>query len=68
MIDKQIDVERILERLKEEHDNFARIKDILVKEEEELLVQREQAELIRGECEHNLSTATPDLFAAISSL
>ena len=39
-----------------------------MKEEEELLVQREQAELIRGECEHNLSTATPDLFAAISGL
>lgn len=39
-----------------------------MKEEEELMVQRGQAELIRGECEHNLAAATPELFAAISAL
>lgn len=61
-------MEKILEKLKEEHETFAMVKDILMKEQQELQVQKEQAELIRGECEHNLSTATPDLFAAISAL
>lgn len=34
LIDKQIEVEKLLERLKEEQDNVARVRDMLTKEEE----------------------------------
>ena len=41
---------------------------MLTQEEQYLVIQREQAESIQNECEHNLERATPELYAAISAL
>lgn len=43
-------------------------RDILMKEEEELKIQSEQADKIKEECEINLQKATPELFSAIAAL
>jgi hypothetical protein len=50
-----------MEYLKEEHDLVGKRRDILMKEEEELRYQSQQADLIKEECEFSLHKATPDL-------
>jgi dynein heavy chain, axonemal len=68
LIDKQIEVERVLEKLRDDHENLGRLKDMLMQEDQLFVVQREQAENIRQECESKLKSATPELYAAIASL
>lgn len=68
LIDKQIEIERMLETLRDDHENLGRMKDILMQEDQLYVVQKEQADGIRRECEFNLQRATPELFAAINSL
>lgn len=54
LIDKQIEMERILERLKDELEAVARLKALLASEEADLIAQRELAELIKVECDNAL--------------
>ena len=68
MIDKQIEVERLLEKLKDDHENLGRIKDMLIQEDYLFVVQREQPDNIRQECESSMLRATPELYAAVTSL
>ena len=68
LLEKQIEIEKILEQLKEEHTKVGKRRDLLMKDEEELKAQKEQAERIKEECEFNLNKATPELYAAIGAL
>ena len=54
LIEKQIEIEKLMELLKEEHELVGKRREVLMKEEEELRLQSEMAERIKEECEYTL--------------
>lgn len=68
LIEKQIEIERIMEALKDEHEKVGKRRDVLMNEENELMYQKDQAERIKEECEFSLTKAAPELYTAVAAL
>mmetsp|Transcript_21854 Transcript_21854/g.21028 ORF Transcript_21854/g.21028 Transcript_21854/m.21028 type:complete len:85 (+) Transcript_21854:3009-3263(+) len=68
LIQKQIEIEKLMDYLKEEQEMIGKRKELLIREEEELKFQSEMAQKIKAECEANLELATPELYQAIAAL
>ena len=68
LVEKQIEIERLIEGFKQEHTRVERRRDVLVEEEKRLLAEGEEANKIKEECERALESAIPMLYEAIQGL